>query len=167
METAFHFSAGAEWLTGTLQNVSPFSLAEAGLWDHLVTLLAALWGIFVSLVSLVVPWTPLAAWIIFWLFAVNWVKLREIILQGGWIPVVLIGLVMVLVWGTIAPPPGGTHELFGLSVSNYVGKFVYVTILFCIMFLCGAVQLAGFLPGCCPFEEEAEAEPADSHTAPH
>jgi len=136
------------------------SESESGsrLWDNLVNLLLALWGVLVALVELIAPWTPLIAWIAFWLFAVNWVKLREVMIRGGWIGVVLIGLVMVLVWGTVAPPEGGVHYILGLSLSNYVGKTVYVTVLLCIMFLCGSVQLAGFLPACCRFEEQPAEE---------
>jgi hypothetical protein len=139
------------------------SSAGPQLWDNILNLLASLWGIAVSLVELAAPWTPLLAWIVFWLFAVNWVKLRQVMIRGGWIGVVLIGLVMVLVWGSVAPPSGQTHHIFGLTLSNYVGKTVYVTVLFCIMFLCGSVQLAGFAPACCQFPEE---EPEPTHGSP-
>lgn len=132
-----------------------------GLWDSLVSLFGALWGILISLLAIVAPFLPLAGWIAFWLFAVNWVKLREVMIEGGWIGVVLIGVVTVLVWGTVAPPPDGDHYLLGLTVSNFVGKFIYVTILFCIMFLCGTVQLGGFLPACCQFHEGEAA--TDEH----
>lgn len=135
--------------------------SSGGLLESLGDLLTALMDVFISLVDLVLPWAPLIAWIAFWLFAVNWVKLRAAMLQGAWVGVVLIGLVMVLVWGSIAPPDGGTHDMLGLSLSNYVGKTVYVTTLFCIMFLCGSVQLSGFCASCCQFDDEEE--PADDH----
>ena len=44
-----------------------------GLLDSLGDLLTALWSVSASLVELIVPWTPLIAWVAFWLFAVNWV----------------------------------------------------------------------------------------------
>ena len=109
----------------------------------LQSLLAASWEVVIALLVLVLPWTPLLAWVAFWLLAVNWVKLRDILLRGGWIGVVLMGLVMVLVWSLVAPPASGSHHLFGLHVSNFVGKTVYVTALLTIMFLCGSVQLSG------------------------
>lgn len=137
-----------------------------GLWDSVINLLVALWGILVSLIGIAAPFLPLVGWIAFWLFAVNWVKLREVMIEGGWIGVVLIGIVTVIVWGTVAPPPDGNHYLLGLTVSNFVGKFVYVTILFCIMFLCGTVQLGGFLPACCQFEEQ-ESAAAEEHGDDH
>ena len=112
----------------------------------------------VALAGIVLPWMPLLAWIVFWLFAVNWLKLREIMAQGGWIGVALIGAVIVLVWGAVSPPLGGTNEIFGFPVSNFVEKFVYVAGLFCIMFLAGALQLSGFTSNCCAFEEPVAAD---------
>jgi len=108
-----------------------------------VALLGAVWHLVISILQLVLPWTPLIAWLAFWLYAVNWVKLREVLAQGGWIGVLAIGFMMVLIWGVIAPPPTGAHYLFGLTLSNFVGKTVYVTTLLTIMFLCGSVQLSG------------------------
>lgn len=96
----------------------------------------------------------LAAWIGFWLFAVNWVKLRQVVLSGGWIGILLIGVVMIIIWGVVAPPPGGAHRLLGLTLGNFVGKTVFVSGLTCIMFLCGSVQLSGFCASCCRFEED-------------
>ncbi len=113
----------------------------------LLEFLLAGWDVLVAIWLLVVPWTPLAAWIGFWLFAVDWVRLRQVLLAGGWIPVLLIAIVMIFVWGAVAPPPQGVHHLFGLKVSNYVGKTVYVSGLFALMFLCGAAQLAGCCAG--------------------
>ena len=109
----------------------------------LEVLLLASWNVVISLLELLAPWSPLIAWVAFWLLAVNWVKLREVMIQGGWIGVVLLGVMMVLVWGVVAPPSAGPLHMFGLSVSNFVGKTVYVTALLTIMFLCGSVQLSG------------------------
>lgn len=118
----------------------------------------------IALAGLVLPWTPLLAWIAFWLFAVNWTRLRKIFSEGGWIGVVLIGAVMVLVWGSLAPLAGGYHDFFGIHVTNsFVEKFVYVAGLFCIMFLCGALQLSGFGTTCCPLEEPVLIADAHDH----
>ena len=127
---------------------------------NLQTLLSASWNVLVSLLGLLLPWTPLIAWVAFWLLAVNWVKLREVMIQGGWIGVALIGLIMVLVWGVVAPPDDGAHHMFGLHVSNFVGKTVYVTALLTIMFLCGSVQLSG---ACGQFAVFPEDSPPDDH----
>src|ERR1700712_4958672 len=94
--------------------------------NNFQALFSASWNLIITLLGMMLPWTPLIAWVAFWLLAVNWVKLREVMIVGGWIGVVLIGVMMVLVWGMVAPPAGGTHHLFGLNVSNFVGKTVYV-----------------------------------------
>ncbi len=130
----------------------------------LIAILQAVWEFFIVFVSALMPWTPLIAWLCFWLFAVNWTKLRQVMLQGGWIAVFLIGVVMILIWGMVAPPPDGYHHMFGLNISNFVGKTVYVTGLFCLMFMCGSLQLSGCCASCCNFGEgkSAEAEPDHS-----
>ena len=130
-------------------------------------LLSASWDVVISLLVLVLPWTPLLAWVAFWLLAVNWVKLREVMIRGGWIGVVLIGLVMVLVWSLVAPPTSGPLHRFGLSVSNYVGKTVYVTALLTIMFLCGSIQLSGACGTLAQFPEVPPDHEDDGHGDGH
>lgn len=105
----------------------------------------------------------LALWIIFWTGAVNWVRLRRIILSGGWIGLVLVAFMVILVWGCIAPPPGGEHYIAGMHPSNFFGKMIYVTGLLCIMFLCGSVQLALHPTE----EEETVSESSHSHPPTH
>jgi hypothetical protein len=125
---------------------------------------SSLWELLVAVLAVLVPWTPLAAWIVFWLFAVNWVKLRESLAKGGWVGVVLIGAVMVLVWGSIAPG-SGSFDFFGLKVSNFVEKTVYVSGLFVLMFLAGALQLSGCCASCCQVEEPILIAETHSHGA--
>ena len=132
------------------------------LWESLQLLVSGVWNVLIALGGLLLPWTPLAAWIVFWLFGVNWQTLRGVLLRGGWMGLVLIGLGMVLIWGMVAPPPDGFHHFFGMEISNFVGKTVYVTSLFCIMLLCGSVQLSGMLGNCCQIEDEP-TEPTASH----
>ncbi len=123
--------------------------------NSIVDLVVALWGVISSLSGLLLPWIPLFAWIVFWMFGINWIKLRSVMLKGGWVGVLLIGFVWILVWGTVSPA-AGKHHIFGLALSNYVGKTVYVTMLYCIMFLSGSVQLSGALGKWCIFGEEEE-----------
>ena len=131
--------------------------------SSLQSLLTAGWDVVISLLAVVLPWTPLLAWVAFWLVAVNWVKLREVMVKGGWVAVVLMGLTMILVWGVVAPPPSGVHHLFGLSVTNFVGKTVYVTALLTIMFLCGSVQLSGACGTLAQFPEVSSSDDHASH----
>jgi hypothetical protein len=131
---------------------------------NVVALLSALWSIVLDVGLIVLPWLPLVAWIVFWTFAVNWARLRRtVVLDGGWIGVLLLGAIAVLVWATIAPPAGGRHELLGLSTSNYVGKTIYVTALIVIAFLCGSVQLSSLTETAERFEAEDERLQVDSH----
>jgi hypothetical protein len=74
--------------------------------------------------------------------------------------VVLIGLMMAMIWGVVAPPTGGAHVILGLTLSNFVGKFVYVTALLVMMLLCGSVQLSG---ACGSWVSFPEPEPEDDH----
>ncbi len=130
--------------------------------DAILNLFTAVWTLLEALGSLLAPWIPLIAWCVFWLFAVNWTKLRVILSKGGWIPVFLICFAAILVWGEIAPPVGGFHD-FGWPLTNFYGKLVYVTALLCIMLLCGSVQNSGACDKLCEFPEEADEDAA--HTA--
>jgi hypothetical protein len=137
------------------------------LFNSLLDLIIAVWNVVESLFHLVLPWTPLVAWVAFWLLAVNWVKYRAVLLKGGWTGLVFTALMMILIWGLIAPPADGVHHVFGLSLSNFVGKTVYVTALFSIMFLCGSVQLSGACGSLVCFKHEDD-DPADhGHAAAH
>lgn len=125
----------------------------------LQNLLIAGWEVLITVLALVLPWSPLIAWIAFWLFAVNWEKLYPVLARGGLIAVMLIGLTMILVWGLIAPPESGAHRILGLNVTNsFVGKTFYVAMLLSIMGLCGAVQLSGACGSLVSFPED---EPDD------
>lgn len=123
-----------------------------------VDLLLAVWQLLVALLAVILPWTPLYAWIAFWALAVDWVKLRLVLIRGGWIGLVLVALVATLVWGMVDPPTEGSHFLIGKTVGNFVGKFMYVTGLLVIMLICGSVQLAGGCGTWATFPEDAEED---------
>jgi hypothetical protein len=126
--------------------------------ESLQNLLVAGWEVVVSLLVFVVPWAPLIAWVAFWLLAVNWEKLYPLLVRGGAIAVMMIGLMMILVWGLIAPPQDGVHYLFGLKPSNFVGKTIYVTMLMTIAALCGSVQLSGACGSIVSFPEKNDED---------
>lgn len=141
---------------------------KSGLMQNLLESILALFLAVVALVGsigyLILPWLPLVAWLVFWMFAVNWTKLRtQLAQEGGWISLLLIAFVWIIVWGVVAPPASGSYHLFGLNISNFVGKTVYVTSLYCLMFLAGAAQLSGLCSQCCQFEEEVPEEDAHGH----
>ncbi|MFM7038614.1 MAG: hypothetical protein ACKO2L_12930 [Planctomycetaceae bacterium] len=124
----------------------------------ILQLLQAILQVLLSLINVAVPWLPLLAWIGFWGLAVNWTKAFPILRRGGYFGVLLLMFAAVLVWGSVAPPEGGLHFLLGLSVSNYTGKFLYVTMLTCIALLCGSAQLNGAFGRLAEFPEEPAAE---------
>ncbi|MCH2200599.1 MAG: hypothetical protein MK102_01405 [Fuerstiella sp.] len=124
--------------------------------QNLVVLFSSLLSVAVSLVEVILPWLPLLAWIAFWTLAVNWVTAFDVIRRGGWIGILLLMFATVLVWGAVAPPVAGHHEIFSLKVDNYPGKFFYVTTLTCIAFLCGSAQMNGFAHGLVRFDNTDE-----------
>jgi hypothetical protein len=139
--------------------MQPLVPDQPTLLDSLQNLLLALVELLAMLAGTIAPWWPLIAWVAFWTLAVNWTKLRVVLLSRGFIGVLLIAFMWVLVWGIVAPPEGGSHHLLGLTVSNFVGKLMYVTALLVIALLCGSVQLSGAVDKYLHFVEPIE----DSH----
>ena len=124
------------------------------LFSSLINVLWSLLDVVVNLVRVILPWLPLLAWVGFWTFAVNWAKVFPILRRGGFFGILLLMFVTVIVWGAVAPPVNGKHLMLGLSVSNYAGKFIYVTMLTCIALLCGSAQLSGAFGRLGEFPEE-------------
>lgn len=136
----------------------------------LLELVLALADVAWTLGAMVLPWAPLAAWLVFWLFAVNWNQARDVLVhKGGWVGVLLMAVIWIIVWGVVAPPSSGYYDLFGLHINNFVGKTVYVTGLLCLMLLAGAAQLAGFGRSLCcfPCESTIELAHGDDHGHGH
>ena len=72
-------------------------MAEAG---PLASIIEALWQILIGLQQIVMavgsvvftaPVLPVLCWAGFWLFAVDWTRLRRIMFKGGWLGVLLVG----------------------------------------------------------------------------
>ena len=133
------------------------------LFSSLINVLWSLLDVVVNLVRVVLPWLPLLAWVGFWTFAVNWAKAFPILRRGGFIGILLLMFVTVIVWGAVAPPVNGKHLMLGLSVSNYAGKFIYVTMLTCIALLCGSAQLSGAFGRLGEFPEEPAEDDHGHH----
>ena len=127
------------------------------LFSSLINVIWSLLDVVVNLVRVILPWLPLLAWVGFWTFTVSLAKAFPILRRGGFIGILLLMFVTVIVWGAVAPPVNGKHLMLGLSVSNYAGKFIYVTMLTCIALLCGSAQLSGAFGRLGEFPEE----PAD------
>lgn len=82
-------------------------------------------------------------WIIWWLFLVDWEVTRQTLKQGGWVGLVLLGLLVVLVWGSLSP---GRQEILPLPLPNHLEELTVVFGLVVIMLGCGALQLALWPP---------------------
>ena len=131
--------------------------------NSLLNVVWSLLDVVIALVNVILPFLPLLAWIAYWSLAVNWAKTYDILRRGGYIGVILLMFISIVTWAAVSPPPEGTHSLFGLTVSNFVGKCIYVAMLACIALLCGSVQMSGTFGSLINFSDEAEPESADAH----
>jgi hypothetical protein len=48
-------------------------------------------------------WAVPIAWAAWWLWGVNWGRLWPVLAEGGWAPLVLLGLSGAMVWAQLAP----------------------------------------------------------------
>lgn len=136
--------------------------------QSLLNVVTSLAGFLLEVAQTLLPWTPLFAWVAFWLLAVNWLSLWPILFQrGGIVGVALIFIMAVLVWSVVAPPPDGVHHILGFQVQNMTGKLAYVTALAFIAFLCGTAQLNGVGKSWTRFDEPAVAEAHAPHGDEH
>lgn len=125
----------------------------------IVALLSAAWGVVSATFFLLLPYLGLICWVGYWLLAVNWTKLYELLFKkGAIVSFSLLIIFWVLVWCTVSPPADGYHDWFGFKVGNVVGKMVYVVGLTSLAFICGSVQLSGAVNRFIDFSDELEAE---------
>jgi hypothetical protein len=105
----------------------------------------------------VLPLLPVALWCVWWLCCVNWEKAWPVLARGGWIVVVLLGLVSALVWSSIFPRPMG-------GLPNFWWQAGAVTALILAGLLCGWLQgKLGWTPGPVDFYPKHE----HGHGQPH
>lgn len=57
------------------------------------------------LARLSAPWWPALVWAALWLWAVDWRKLWPRLAEGAWAPLTLIGVMVALMWTSLAPEP--------------------------------------------------------------
>ncbi len=127
--------------------------------QSVVALLKAAWGVVSATFFLLLPYLGLICWVGYWLLAVNWTKLYELLFKkGAIVSFSLLIIFWVLVWCTVSPPADGYHDWFGFKVGNVVGKLVYVVGLTSLAFICGSVQLSGAVNRFIDFSDELEAE---------
>lgn len=129
----------------------------------LVALLHAAFSVVSATFFLLLPYLGLICWVGYWLLAVNWTKLYELLFKkGAIVSFSLLIIFWVLVWCTVSPPADGYHDWFGFKVGNVVGKLVYVVGLTSLAFICGSVQLSGAVNRFIDFSDELATEALDA-----
>lgn len=111
----------------------------SGLLESLWAFLTAGGGLLAAVFALLQPWIPLALWAAFWLFAVDWMRLRRILVpQSGIIGLLLIGVFAAWISTLIAPasPQSLLHPV--------VERIAALTTWIVVMMACGTVQLLGW-----------------------
>jgi len=109
------------------------------------------------LARLIAPWWLALVWIAWWLWAVDWRKLWPRLAEGGWAPLTLFGIMIALVWSSIA---SGPLELGNMALANFWWQLLAVAAMI------GSALFVGWLQGvlgCYPAEVALEAPAADGH----
>jgi hypothetical protein len=110
----------------------------------------------VALLILFVAW---------WLWGVNWRNAWPALAEGGWMPLVLVGIMAAYVWSRVSP---STVIVLGfMTVPNLLWQFGAVGLLICLILFCGWVQTHyGWYPPEVPLEPPPPSQdPHASHDA--
>jgi hypothetical protein len=88
---------------------------------------------------------PLALWVAWCLWCVNWQKAWVVLAEGAWAGVVLAGLIAALVWAQIGP---STYILFDtVTIPNFWWQLSCVTFIVLVALFCGWFQgICGWMP---------------------
>lgn len=76
-----------------------------------------IWGLLVPIVRLILPLLPVALWLAFWTWAVDWKKFGPVLRAGGWAPVLLLCLISAAVWANVSP--GVCNCLGFVTLANF------------------------------------------------
>jgi len=85
-------------------------------------------------------WTlvPIALWMGFWLWAVNWKKVWPVLGEGAWAPCVLLMLIIALVWSRLVEQPCTCLGI--VTVPNFWWQLGEVLGLACLALFSGWLQ---------------------------
>jgi hypothetical protein len=130
------------------------------LWQALVNLFRVLGDLLGPMGTALLPLLVLVPWVAWWLWAVNWSKTWPVLARGGWVPVLLLALVVALIWSQVAP---SDYRAFGVVLlPNFWWQLGAALLLVGIAFFCGWLQgVFGWQP------PEIPVEPAPSHGHEH
>jgi hypothetical protein len=81
---------------------------------------------------------PVAIWMAFWLWAVNWKKVWPTLAEGAWAPCVLLILIAALVWSRIVP--GSFNFLDIVTIPNFWWQLGGVGVLASLALFSGWLQ---------------------------
>jgi hypothetical protein len=100
--------------------------------------------------------------VVWCLWAVDWRKLWPVLAAGGWVPLVLIGLMAAVVWALVWPY--NVIVLGILPVPNGLWQVGAVAVLLGVALFCGWLQTrGGWAPPEITFDPPAPSPAADHH----
>ena len=115
------------------------------IWDSLWNLGVDLGALVAGVLALAMRWSLVIAWVVFWLWAVNWKKLWPVLAHGAWVPFVLLMVIAAIAWSRLDPTD--CTCLGFVTVPNFWWHLGGVSLLMALTFLCGWVQgLFGWEP---------------------
>jgi len=99
-----------------------------------------------------------------WLWGVNWRRAWPVLAEGGWLPLVLVGIMAAFAWSRISP---STAIVFGfLAVPNLLWQLGAVGLLIGLVLFCGWLQTrVGWYPPEVSLEPPPSHDPHASHDA--
>jgi len=119
-----------------------------GPWETLLQLVQNLGSLLGDLVLFLLHWSLVIAWLAWALWGINWRQTWPVLARGGWLPLVLMVVLIALVWSQILQDqwPG---------VPNFWWQLGAVSLLAAATLFCGWLQeVLGWSPA------EVEIEPA-------
>lgn len=132
----------------------------ADLFQTLVELVTVALRLVVEVLQLGLTWSLLLVWIAWWLWAVNWKKAWRVLGDGGWAPLVVIGLIAAGVWSQVRPTNLVVTPNF--AIINFWWQLGAVALLIGSAFFCGWLQgYFGWTPA------EIDVEPPAHHAGHH
>ncbi|MBV9123950.1 MAG: hypothetical protein JO112_11380 [Planctomycetes bacterium] len=131
------------------------------LWPTVVQLFRDLGILLWALLSFLLHWVLVIAWLAWWLWGVNWKKVWPLLASGGWVAGVLLMVLSALVWSQMVP---GEWNCFGLFlVANFWWQLGVVCLVTGATLLCGWLQgVFRWTPAEIPLEAPVPA-PAAGH----
>jgi hypothetical protein len=118
-------------------------------WEQFASDVTALWWALISLAGLLLGlalrWLFVVAWLAWWLCAVNWEKVWEVLARGGWLVVLLLGVLAALAWSQLDPGPCSFLGI--LTIGSFWWQLGAVGLLIGATLFCGWLQgLLGWRP---------------------